>query len=91
LLLHISHVTALRVTQRNLRLQLLQYHLLLVLADLQRACIGNLARGQERKGKGFGVLVWGLRLYRLVLSSDQSSGGGFSLQRMSGFGSSNIF
>jgi hypothetical protein len=40
--LHVHHLTALRVIQRNLRLQLLQNHLFLILSHLQSASIGDL-------------------------------------------------
>jgi hypothetical protein len=62
LLLHVSHTAALRIAQLDLSLQLLQNHLLLVLADLQRTCIGNLATGKEMKGKGMRVFFWGVPL-----------------------------
>ncbi len=42
LLLQLNNVVPLGVIQRNLRLQLLQDHLLLVLACLQQACVGYL-------------------------------------------------
>ena len=62
LLLHVSHTASLRIAQLDLSLQLLQNHLLLVLADLQRACISHLAKGKDMKEKGLRVLFWDVPL-----------------------------